>query len=329
MAEIVLGIAVPHSPMLATPPEEWTAIGERDKTIQALWAWDGKPHSYAELLTMASPDIAKEVTLEKHKQRHQANERAVARLSKLIEDANPDVVVVLGDDQAELLKEGNQPMMMVYRGETVTNVPLDPKVVNTSWITRSRPRGFTWDKPRDLPGHPELGYHIIQWATNHGFDLASSTKLPEGQGISHAFTYVQKTLLNGRPVPMVPVLVNCFFAPNQPTPKRCIELGHLLKDAIQAWRKPARVCVIGTGGLSHFVVDEELDRSFLKAIKGSDFDYLSRIPLNLLESGNSELRNWLGVAAAVTHLNVHVIDYLPCYRSPAATGCGMGFAYWD
>jgi len=24
-----------------------------------------------------------------------------------------------------------------------------------------------------------------------------------------------------------------------------------------------------------------------------------------------------------------LIDYVPCYRSPAGTGCAMAFAYWE
>lgn len=330
MAKIVLGIATPHSPMLATPPEEWPGIMERDKLNEgSLWASDGKPHSYGEVLAMASPELEKEVTPEKQQQRAQENDRAIAKLSQLIKDANPDVLVVLGDDQAELLLEGNQPSILVYRGETVPNVPPDPSIVNSNWVLRSRPKGFTFEDTRLFPGNAELGYHIIQWANERGFDLASSTQLPEGQGISHAFTFVQKSLLQGRPVPMVPILMNCFFAPNQPTPKRCLEFGKLLKEAIESWENNARVAIIASGGLSHFVIDEDLDRAFLKAIKENDYDYMEKIPRNLIESGNSELRNWIAVAPAVAHLNVHVMDYVPCYRSPAGTGCGMGFAYWD
>ncbi|MEE8418602.1 MAG: hypothetical protein V3S02_00655 [Dehalococcoidales bacterium] len=330
MAKIVLGIATPHSPMLATPPEEWPAVMERDKLNEgSLWASDGKPHSYAEVLTMAPPGLEKEITPEVEKQHAQANDRSLDKLSELLLAANPDVVVVVGDDQAELLLEGNQPSILVYRGETVQNVPPDPSVVNSNWILRSRPRGFTFEETKQLPGKADLGYHIIQWANDRGFDLASSTKLPEGQGISHAFTFVQKTLLKGKPVPTVPILMNCFFAPNQPTPKRCIELGKMLKDAIESWDSDARVAIVASGGLSHFVVDEDLDRGFLKAIEEKDFNHMTSIPLNLLESGNSELRNWMAVAAAVNHMKVHVMEYIPCYRSPAGTGCGMGYAWWD
>ena len=50
---------------------------------------------------------------------------------------------------------------------------------------------------------------------------------------------------------------------------------------------------------------------------------------NKLNSGNSEIRNWITVAGACEHLNVNWQDYVPCYRSVAGTGCGMGFAVWS
>jgi hypothetical protein len=30
----------------------------------------------------------------------------------------------------------------------------------------------------------------------------------------------------------------------------------------------------------------------------------------------------------VEHLPMTLIDYVLCYRSPASTGCAMGFAQW-
>ena len=48
-----------------------------------------------------------------------------------------------------------------------------------------------------------------------------------------------------------------------------------------------------------------------------------------LNSGNSEIRNWIAAAGAAEHLTARALDYVPCYRSPAGTGCGMGFVAWE
>ena len=89
-----------------------------------------------------------------------------------------------------------------------------------------------------------------------------------------------------------------------------------------------RVGILASGGLSHFTVDEELDRGVLDALKRGDGAALSAIPVQKLNSGNSEIRNWITLAGAVGHLNNVWQEYIPCYRSAAGTGCGMGFALW-
>ena len=35
------------------------------------------------------------------------------------------------------------------------------------------------------------------------------------------------------------------------------------------------------------------------------------------------------LAGAVQGLSMNLIDYVPCYRSEAGTGCAMAFAYWE
>ena len=57
-----------------------------------------------------------------------------------------------------------------------------------------------------------------------------------------------------------------------------------------------------------------------------DAAVLSALPQRRMNSGTSEVRNWIATAEAVEHLDMALIDYLPCYRSPAGTGCAMGFA---
>ena len=48
-----------------------------------------------------------------------------------------------------------------------------------------------------------------------------------------------------------------------------------------------------------------------------------------MHSGNSEIRNWISVTGATEHLKMDLVDYVPSYRSPAGTGCAMGFATWS
>jgi 3-O-methylgallate 3,4-dioxygenase len=181
---------------------------------------------------------------------------------------------------------------------------------------------------KTYPVASNLGRHLIESLIGEGFDVAHSRKLKPGEGMGHAFSFVYGRLMNGKTIPTVPIMVNTYYPPNQPTPKRCFELGRAVRAAIETWPKDARVAVIGSGGLSHFVIDEELDHQILKAMQAKDAVALGKLPQRRLNSGTSEVRNWIATAGAVEHLDMTLIDYVPCYRSPAGTGCAMGFAEW-
>ena len=66
----------------------------------------------------------------------------------------------------------------------------------------------------------------------------------------------------------------------------------------------------------------------MSACTEQDGAWLSSVPVTKLNSGNSEMRNWITTAGAAGDLIVTWQDYVPCYRSLAGTGCGMGFMVW-
>jgi hypothetical protein len=134
--------------------------------------------------------------------------------------------------------------------------------------------------------------------------------------------------MRDRVVPMLPVMVNTYFPPNQPTAGRCYDFGKALRRAIESWDAGARVAVVASGGLSHFVIDEELDQRVLGAFRSRDTASLGALSQGELMSGTSEIRNWLVLAGATEQLELELLDYVPTYRSPAGTGCGMAFARW-
>ena len=89
--------------------------------------------------------------------------------------------------------------------------------------------------------------------------------------------------------------------------------------------------MFGSGGLSHFAINETLDREVLTAVEQGDKAKLTAIPHNLLQEGTSEIKNWIPLAAVMkaTGLTPTRIDYVPCYRSEAGTGNAMAFTYWQ
>jgi 3-O-methylgallate 3,4-dioxygenase len=128
--------------------------------------------------------------------------------------------------------------------------------------------------------------------------------------------YVHRRLLDEqKPIPIVPVFLNTYFPPNQPRPRRCYELGQAIRQAVETYPGDARIGIIASGGLSHFLVDEDFDRAILKACADKDAKFL-------------EILNWVGVAGAAEHLDLNWFEYVPGYRTPAGTGTGLSFATW-
>jgi hypothetical protein len=129
--------------------------------------------------------------------------------------------------------------------------------------------------------------------------------------------------------PIIPVNINTYYPPNQITPQRAYAVGRAIREAVESWPEDLRVVIMATGGLSHFVVDETFDRAFLDLMAKGGVEGHAALPLEKLQSGNSEFRCWSALAGAVEGKAMTLIDYVPCYRSPAGTGCAMAFAYWE
>jgi 3-O-methylgallate 3,4-dioxygenase len=130
------------------------------------------------------------------------------------------------------------------------------------------------------------------------------------------------------PIPVVPVLLNALYPPTQPTPHQCLAIGEGIARAVAAFPADARVGIVASGGLSHFVVDEGLDRAVVAALNAGDFAALAGVPSHKLNSGNAEIRNWICAAGALGALQTDGIEYIPGYRTRAGTGVGLCFAVW-
>ena len=324
MAEIVLGIATSHTPMLNAAAEDWPRFIERDRG-RALLDKEGNPARYEELLDRADPAVAAELTPERVAARHREAQQAVENLAAAVRRAELDALIVVGDDHRELYDDDNLPSLLVYRGETIRNQP-PANVSGPDWARRASARYYEEREARDYPVAARLATHLIERLIEEEFDPASSDRLPEGQSEGHAFGFVRKRLMDDPCLPMVPVLINTYFPPNQPTPRRCYRFGQAIRRAVESWPERARIGIVGSGGLSHFVVDEALDRAVIAALRDKDRETLENLPRRKLNSGSSEIRNWICAAGAAEHLDLAWSHYVPGYRTPAGTGTGLGFA---
>ncbi len=326
MAKLVLGLGTSHSPQLSLPVEMWRIHGENDKRNPHLYDRRGRHVTYEELLAQADPSLRKELAPETWERRHRACQTGIARVAETLARVGPDVLIMVGDDQEELFHDDLMPALLIYWGEKIRSLPhvyreaFPPSAHAALWAYGMEERTY--------PVATDLGKHLVEHLIDEGSEPAHSRRLPEGKGMGHAFGFVYQRIMNGTVIPTVPVMLNTYYPPNQPTPRRCVELGKALRRAVESWERDARVAIIASGGLSHFVIDEELDQMALKAMQAHDEQALAALPRERINSGTSELRNWLVVAGAAGELDMQLFDYVPCYRSEAGTGCAMAFAAW-
>jgi 3-O-methylgallate 3,4-dioxygenase len=253
----------------------------------------------------------------------------VERLARVIEDAKLDALIIIGDDQNEQFFDDNMPSILIYTGETIENNPLQMEEDAPEFWRKARSQYHQDSTPRAYPVASRLSLHLIGTLMDMGFDISHSRRLAKPHGEGHAFGFVHVRLMPNTVIPIVPVALNTYYPPNQPRPKRCYELGQAIGEAVRSAPEDARIGILGSGGLSHFTVDEDLDRMLLDAFRRKDGAALSAVPMAKLNSGSSEIRNWITVAGASERLDTAWQEYIPCYRSPAGTGCGMGFAVWS
>lgn len=328
MARLVCGIGVSHSPMLNGEAEDWSRFVERDR-VRAHLDKEGRPISYDDLVRFAGPAMAERALPEDLATRHAAAMAHLAKVRTALAGAALDALIVIGDDQKELFDNANMPSILVYRGETIRNVPLGPDAPGPDWARRLSARYYEAAAPRDYPVASDLAHHLIATLIERDFDIACADSIAPGRGEGHAFGFVHTRLLDGADLPVVPVFLNTYYPPNQPSPRRCYRLGQAIAAAIESWPGDARVGVLASGGLSHFTVDEALDGEVIRALREKDAAALQSLPARKLNSGSSEIRNWICAAGALEDRPLEWIEYVPGYRTSAGTGTGLCFAAWS
>jgi hypothetical protein len=327
MARLVAAFGSSHSIMLAAPREDWQRSFRASDRRMPLFDAKGNATSYEALLATAPPDSETMVTADKLNTAYDRTFAAVAELKRQMDEVPLDCLLIIGDDQHELFQDAMMPSLAIYYGESIRNAA-QCAVPGGDWYKRAQQQRLEPEGDANYPIHSELALHLITGLVDRQFDVCAVREIPPEQYEGHAYSYIHRTYLCGRSLPVVPIMLNTYYPPNPVTPRRCVHLGQALKALIEAFPGEMRVGIIASGGLSHFVVDEDLDRGVLKALGEKNLDHLSALDPKRLQAGSSEIRSWITTAAAATDLNLVWCDYIPAYRTPALTGTGLAFARW-
>jgi 3-O-methylgallate 3,4-dioxygenase len=277
-----------------------------------------------------SEGLEQAITLDEWNARQQRCQNAIEKLADLYEAAAPDIAVIIGNDQMEIFGPGMIPALAVYCGATIPNLELPAELM------ARLPVGIDISIPGYIPrggasyhGVPELGEALVSQAMADQFDVTILRDMPKPQ-TPHAFGFIYRRIMRDAPIPSVPVLVNTFYPPNQPSVRRCYDFGKSMLKAIQGWDSNLKVAVMASGGLTHFVIDEAVDQLFFDAIRERNMEKVADLGEAIFQDGTSEIKNWVPLAGMMADIgfDADLIDYVPCYRSEAGTGNAMAFVHW-
>lgn len=298
MAKLIACMAMSHGPQLMVKPADWHLLRNRQG--------ENLP---------AKPAMASE-TDEVKQAKWDRCMNAISELIKKLAALKPDVVVLVGDDQHENILDDNTPPFTIFiGGQAQASTSLK---YYGQQLTENR-TAYRIDAA--------LAAGMLNSLMNNGFDPAYSRNTRYAGGLGHAFARVLKFLSPAAELPIVPVMVNTYFPP-VPSPKRCVQFGQALAEAVRSHPGAERVVIVGSGGLSHTKINEALDREFIGYLEAGDIPAMAAMPAGLFVEGTSEILNWI-VTAAAANCQGAMVDYQPLYRTPTGVGCAMGFATWD
>lgn len=330
MAEIIMGVGTSHTPLLAIEPRKWNEYIARDYTRDNLNLSDGRWVSYDQLNQMRNGRYADITDVETFVRKSDICQRALDRLGDDIADADPDVIVIVTDDETELFDRMNTPAVSIYYGDDIITHPRKRPEPMPSYMARML-QIYGMDEPHTFPAMAGFARELIERFIDHDIDIGAAAQVqdPYKSGFGHGVGFVETRIFRDKKIPVIPLLLNTYYPPNAPRAARCHDIGRVLRKCIEASKEKLRVAVMASGGLSHFIVDEELDRRVLEGFKQGKADLLRTLPAQALNSGSSEIRNWIAVAGAVEGKENRWLEYQPLYRTPAGTGIGVAFGIWS
>ena len=224
MAKIVAAFGSSHSAMLHAAREHWIALFDHvDCKVPVLDA-AGDPSSYEAMRAAAGKRAHELVAPAVMARRFDETFAAMERLERDIAACRLDALIVVGDDQRELFQDACRPAIGVYYGETIRNAAA-PQPPPEDWFRRAQQRRMEPGQDAHYPCHAPLGRHLIEGLSAHGFDVTAIKGLVGEQSEGHAFSFLHRRFLQGSTTRMVPIFLNTYYPPNQPTPDRCFALG--------------------------------------------------------------------------------------------------------
>ena len=206
----------------------------------------GQPVTYAALVERAPATVTAEQAEEVFATKLARTGAALDALAARIDAEGLDAMIVVGDDQAEHLGPENLPPVLVYHGPTLRNTRAEVNPDAPPDLAELIRGYHEPDADVDYPVDVELALGLINHLLDHGFDVATSARLPKPRAEGHALQFPHRRLLRPE-LPVVPVLLNTYMPPSQPRAARCFDLGVALAAAVESIARDRRIGFLASG----------------------------------------------------------------------------------
>jgi hypothetical protein len=124
MAKIILGIGCSHTPQLHTPAEKWEIRAKRDTEDGVAMWYQGERLKYAEVEKRRRHlDLGAQTAMQIREDRLRKSYAAIDRVSAIFAAANPDVVIIFGNDQGEMFLDDIKPAFTIMGAAEFQNMP--------------------------------------------------------------------------------------------------------------------------------------------------------------------------------------------------------------
>ena len=199
----ILGVGCTHRPLMLRPNEDWTFMFRAALDDPAMPEAMKNPAAWPEPVRAELGNDWGASAAARGREVYRAH---FAEARRVIDEFNPDVVIMWGDDQYENFKEDIVPPFAVLAYD---DQELQP------WAHRRSPWN-PWDEPKDktmrVRGHREFGKYLASGLIEAGIDVGYAYK-PLHHPMGHAF---ENTVIlldderRGFDYPLVQFSVNCY-----------------------------------------------------------------------------------------------------------------------
>ena len=332
MAEL-LGLGLSHYPPLSLPDAQMATI------LRATLRDEGIPAEVKD--PRCWPEAARAEWGEDEGTAAAAGHRAALvaefrRVRRALDEFQPDVVLIWGDDQYENFREDVIPAFTVCAYDDVDVHPWRHAQGSSMMAGKPNAWGEGPDKHYRVRGRRDVARHLVTGLIEGGFDVAYAYKPLHHPSLAHAFTNAILYLDHDRQgwdYPTIAVPINCYgrrvisargfmspfgapldWDPPGPSPARCMDLGaataRILRDS------PWRVALIASSSWSHAFLcdhtwrlfpDTRADRSLYRALQAGDHAAWRRCTTADFEAaGQQELLNWCPLVGAMQALGARL-----------------------